>query len=227
MRLQDAGTLLVETYSTVNERIASRVDPVVLIVGVVAGTVTYLNVRRVLRRSDQPVLKRLSGWLFRQARWLPFVERRISKELQKTRRGIEQSIHQYDKEKVFIRELPDGAKSMEEILELADKYESMNTFDVDNGRVSGAVYTDRLDDHLELLTKVFNKYAYSNPLHPDVFPGCRKMEAEVIRMVSNLYHGGSESCGTVQLPFFATVLTPSSDDQRRYRVHNARLPRLP
>lgn len=31
---------------------------------------------------------------------------------------------------------------------------------------------------------MYTDYAFSNPLHPDVFPGVRKMEAEVIRMVS-------------------------------------------
>lgn len=45
--------------------------------------------------------------------------------------------------------------------------------------------------------EVFQRHAFSNPLHPDVFPGARKMEAEIIRMVINLYHGSAEACGTV------------------------------
>ena len=39
--------------------------------------------------------------------------------------------------------------------------------------------------------------AWSNPLHPDSFPGLRKMEAEVVRMACNLFHGDKESCGCV------------------------------
>lgn len=39
---------------------------------------------------------------------------------------------------------------------------------------------------------------WTNPLHPDVFPGVCKMEGEVVRIVAELFHGGPESCGTVR-----------------------------
>lgn len=32
-----------------------------------------------------------------------------------------------------------------------------------------------------------SKFLVSNPLHPDVFPGVRKMEAEVVAMCLDLY----------------------------------------
>lgn len=41
--------------------------------------------------------------------------------------------------------------------------------------------------------------AWTNPLHPDVFPGVRKMEAEVVRMCCTLFHGDQNSCGCVGL----------------------------
>ena len=65
-----------------------------------------------------------------------------------------------------------------------------------NGFVSGAVY--RLDKHLiELLTEVYGLASYTNPLHPDIFPGVCKMEAEVVRQACGLFNGDSNSCGTV------------------------------
>lgn len=68
------------------------------------------------------------------------------------------------------------------------------------GRVSGAVYC--LDAALtRLTTEVYGLASYTNPLHSDVFPGVNKMEAEVVRMTANLFHGGPESCGTVSLFF--------------------------
>uniref|UniRef100_A0A8R1E338 sphinganine-1-phosphate aldolase n=1 Tax=Caenorhabditis japonica TaxID=281687 RepID=A0A8R1E338_CAEJA len=82
-------------------------------------------------------------------------------------------------------------------MELADKYEKYNTFNIEGGRVSGAVYTDRHVEHIQLLGKIYEKYAFSNPLHPDVFPGARKMEAELIRMVLNLYNGPENASGSV------------------------------
>uniref|UniRef100_A0A671XMR9 sphinganine-1-phosphate aldolase n=1 Tax=Sparus aurata TaxID=8175 RepID=A0A671XMR9_SPAAU len=45
--------------------------------------------------------------------------------------------------------------------------------------------------------QVYGDFAWSNPLHPDIFPGVRKMEAEVVRMSCTLFHGGPNSCGTV------------------------------
>lgn len=74
-------------------------------------------------------------------------------------------------------------------------------YDWRKGKVSGAVY---FFDHqlIDLLTKVYGKASYTNPLHPDVFPGICKMEAEVVRITANLFHGGPDACGTVKLRGF-------------------------
>ena len=49
----------------------------------------------------------------------------------------------------------------------------------------------------EVVTEVFSMTAYTNPLNPDVYPGIRKMEAEVVRMTGSLFRGGPEMCGTM------------------------------
>lgn len=60
--------------------------------------------------------------------------------------------------------------------------------------VSGAVYN--FDQRvIDLMTKVYSKTAYTNPLHPDIFPGVCKMEAEVVRMAVHLFNGSSNACG--------------------------------
>jgi len=42
------------------------------------------------------------------------------------------------------------------------------------------------------------KYAWANPLHPQTFPGVRKMEAEIVVMVVDMYHGTDlGACGTM------------------------------
>ena len=38
------------------------------------------------------------------------------------------------------------------------------------------------------MTKVYGMAAWTNPLHPDAFPGIRKMEAEVVRMCCDLFN---------------------------------------
>lgn len=73
----------------------------------------------------------------------------------------------------------------------------------EDGYVSGAVYHGG-EELIKLQTEAFGKFTVANPIHPDVFPGVRKMEAEVVSMVLNLFHappgaagvstaGGSES----------------------------------
>jgi sphinganine-1-phosphate aldolase len=56
----------------------------------------------------------------------------------------------------------------------------------EDGRVSGAVYHGG-SELLDMQTKAIGKFSVSNPIHPDVFPGVRKMEAEVVAMVCNHY----------------------------------------
>jgi hypothetical protein len=78
-------------------------------------------------------------------------------------------------------------------------------YDWRDGFVSGAVYNYN-PDLIKLLTEVYGQASYTNPLHPDVFPGVCKMEAEVVRITANLFHGGSKSCGTVRVYFGADFL---------------------
>lgn len=52
----------------------------------------------------------------------------------------------------------------------------------EDGRVSGAVYHGG-DELLKLQAEAFGQFGVANPIHPDVFPGVRKMEAEVVAMV--------------------------------------------
>lgn len=52
----------------------------------------------------------------------------------------------------------------------------------EDGRVSGAVYHGG-DDMVKLQAEAFRKFSVANPIHPDVFPGVRKMEAEIVAMV--------------------------------------------
>ena len=49
------------------------------------------------------------------------------------------------------------------------------------GKLSGAVYHGG-DDMAGLICSTFERYVVSNPLHPDVFPAVRKMEAEIVAM---------------------------------------------
>lgn len=52
----------------------------------------------------------------------------------------------------------------------------------EDGKVSGAVYHGG-QQLLHLQATAMEMFGVANPIHPDVFPGVRKMEAEVVAMV--------------------------------------------
>ena len=43
------------------------------------------------------------------------------------------------------------------------------------------------DDLSKVIAATFERYAVSNPLHPDVFPSIPKMEAEIVAMCLRMY----------------------------------------
>jgi sphinganine-1-phosphate aldolase len=68
-------------------------------------------------------------------------------------------------------------------VELNDvRYASLGDVNWREGRVSGTVYHGG-KDLTELQCKAYSMFAVTNPLHPGVFPGVRKMESEIVAMV--------------------------------------------
>lgn len=64
----------------------------------------------------------------------------------------------------------------------------------EDGFVSGAVYHGQ-GELLKLQTEAYGKFTVANPIHPDVFPGVRKMEAEVVAMVLSLFNAPQGAAG--------------------------------
>ncbi|KAF4121969.1 sphinganine-1-phosphate aldolase [Geosmithia morbida] len=65
----------------------------------------------------------------------------------------------------------------------------------EDGFVSGAVYHGE-KELMALQTEAFGKFTVANPIHPDVFPGVRKMEAEIVSMVLGLFNAPAGAAGT-------------------------------
>lgn len=73
-----------------------------------------------------------------------------------------------------------------------------------SSKVSGAVYMAG-QEHLDLLLEAYGMYSHTNPLHTDVWPSMRQLEADVIAMTASLLGGQcichlcfqpKECCGT-------------------------------
>ena len=90
--------------------------------------------------------------------------------------------------------LPKEGWSDEQVRGELDKLEAMEHTRWEDGYVSGAVYHGG-SDLVKLQAEAFTKFGVSNPIHPDVFPGVRKMEAEVVAMVLALFNAPPGAAG--------------------------------
>lgn len=165
---------------------------IVVTAGVTLASMTLLD----LYRQRQDVWESALAWVFRMIRSIPYVERKVATQLEQARRDIEKSM--YETEDVGVgplHALPPSGWSSEEVITAATKVLSMGKYDWKNGRISGGAFSGDNDEYSNMLTEVYRLYALSNPLHSDIFPGVRKMEAEVVRMTLDLFHGDADACG--------------------------------
>jgi sphinganine-1-phosphate aldolase len=134
---------------------------------------------------------------FSIAKRLPFLQRKILSELQKTKDSLEEDVMKMNKGQKFIKSLPSKGMSEQEVVRLADDYLKLaEGLPWKDGAISGCVYG--ADKDLEkLTTQIYSRFAWTNPMHADVFPDVRKMEAEVVRWVCTLFRGDEKTCGTM------------------------------
>ncbi|XP_037321312.2 sphingosine-1-phosphate lyase 1 isoform X1 [Pungitius pungitius] len=146
--------------------------------------------------QQESLPSRIKKLCFRLIRKIPFVGANIQSQLNKALVDMSASLCTLKEGMSYTKQLPSKGLSQSQVLDKIREYETLNDVQWEKGCVSGAVYWG--DKSLtSLLVKVYGDFAWSNPLHPDIFPGVRKMEAEVVRMACTLFHGGPNSCGTV------------------------------
>jgi len=90
--------------------------------------------------------------------------------------------------------LPKEGWSAEDVSKELEALANMDHTRWEDGFVSGAVYHGG-DELMKLQTEAFGKFTVANPIHPDVFPGVRKMEAEVVAMVLAMFNAPSGAAG--------------------------------
>ncbi|KAK7692393.1 hypothetical protein QCA50_004018 [Cerrena zonata] len=168
-----------------------------------------LKIQRHLRaRGIVPTLRDGWAWTAQQALLLvlrlPSTKKKVETELGKARLDIEDKLVPKGDAVVRHLSLPEKGNSSEWISDEMVKMdeESKSFTDWRHGKLSGAVYHGG-DDLQKIIVAAFERYCVSNPLHPDVFPAVRKMEAEVVSMCLRMYNnpngagvttsGGTES----------------------------------
>ncbi|KAB5585838.1 pyridoxal phosphate-dependent transferase [Coniochaeta sp. 2T2.1] len=101
--------------------------------------------------------------------------------------------------------LPKEGWSEEAVRSELDTLAKMDHTRWEDGYVSGAVYHGE-EDLMRLQTEAYGKFTVANPIHPDVFPGVRKMEAEIVSMVLNLFNAPPGAAGACTIGGTESIL---------------------
>uniref|UniRef100_A0A8C1MUS4 sphinganine-1-phosphate aldolase n=1 Tax=Cyprinus carpio TaxID=7962 RepID=A0A8C1MUS4_CYPCA len=186
-----------EARSFVNSQCAG-LEPWQIIATTLLSTLGAVWLKGFLFQPES-LTSRVKKQFFKIIRKIPFIGATIQNQLNKALDDMSVSLCTLKEGMSYTKLLPVQGLTHKQLLDKIREYETLSespAVDWAKGKVSGAVYwgDEKLTD---LLVKVYGEFAWSNPLHPDLFPGVRKMEAEVVRMACALFNGGPDSCGTV------------------------------
>ncbi|KAK0448712.1 pyridoxal phosphate-dependent transferase [Armillaria borealis] len=128
---------------------------------------------------------------------LPSMRSKVTQQMDQAKLDIENKLVPKGAEVVRHLSLPEEGKSLEWILAEMDKMDTEleNRGDWRHGKLSGAVYHGG-DDMEKVIVTAYQRYCVSNPIHPDVFPAVRKMEAEIVAMCLRLFNN-PDGAGTM------------------------------
>lgn len=133
------------------------------------------------------------GWMqywYRYLQHFSYVKTRLRKEQKALRLSLEDKLK--DPQRPRIQYLPSEGHSPDSI----KRYVESNFYKESDlwkkGGCSGCVYHGD-EAHLLLLSQVYHSYSVANPLHPEVWPSIRDMEAQIISMTGHLMGLGGEA----------------------------------
>eukprot|EP00112_Aurelia_sp_Birch-Aquarium-sp1_P009240 Seg2040.7 transcript_id=Seg2040.7/GoldUCD/mRNA.D3Y31 product="Sphingosine-1-phosphate lyase 1" protein_id=Seg2040.7/GoldUCD/D3Y31 len=166
------------------------------------------------------IFKWLIGWLFFHEKSLktrilesffsvvkkiPILKGKIKAELDKSLDEMSQMAFPLPENVNYRKKLPEKPLSEGAIDAEIKTMSNMGKYKWDDGHVSGTVYHGG-KDLTTYLTKIYGMFAWSNPLHADIFPDVRKMEAEVVQMCINMFNGNENCCGTMTIGGTESIL---------------------
>lgn len=140
--------------------------------------------------------QRVRSFFFKSIRRLPIIKAMIQRKMKTALDEMEEQSFKAKPNETYRTTLPKKGLSHEEVLNEIALLDDLADVEWSKGYVSGALYYS-CPELTKLTTDVFEKYVWSNPLHVEVFPQIRKMEAEVVQWVVNLFHGDHNACGVM------------------------------
>ncbi len=157
---------------------------------------------------------------------LPFVQAKVQAQVQKSIIELQEKLVPSGPGVTQYTTLPTSGWTAEQVRAELEKLGSMEHTQWEKGRVSGAVYHGG-DELLTLQSEAFKKFGVSNPIHPDVFPGVRKMEAEVVAMVLGLFNAPESGAGvTTSGGTESIIMAVLAARQKAYAERGVRQPEM-
>jgi sphinganine-1-phosphate aldolase len=175
-----------------------------------------------LQQFYKAVYKRLYGLFLK----LPFVQAKVRADVDKAILELEAKLVPSGPGVTKYTALPATGWSADAVREELKKLEEMKHTRWEDGRVSGAVYHGG-DELSDLQGEAFRKFGVSNPIHPDVFPAVRKMEAEVVAMTLSLFNAPDTGAGVTTSGGTESILMAVlAARQKAYHERGVRSPEM-
>lgn len=169
----------------------------------VAVLATFFTLRWAQRKTWDLKAAIMSG-----LRCIPFVDQKIKGELKKMEESLEAKLFSGINSEDICREVPRTEWDVNRIMERLKDVEGSAR----NGKNTGAYYIDNRELD-ELILQVSWLARRTNPLHGDLSPLVRQLEAEIVRMTLSMFKGDEMTVGNV---------TSGGTDSIRHAVFTAR-----
>lgn len=132
--------------------------------------------------------------LYRTFLSLPGIRSKVDKQIASASKELEEKLTGFGPDTNRYRKLPKEPWTTEQLKTELSQLSSMKRTRWEEGKVSGAVYHGG-EELLEIQAEAMKLFSVSNPIHADVFPAVRKMEAEVVAMVLSMFNAPEHAAG--------------------------------
>ena len=175
------------------------------------GTDTYLSIRRNIFA------------IFLRA---PGIRTQVQKQVQEAVSKLEKKLVLQGPGISRYLTLPKEGWTADQVRSELDRLGELRHTRWEDGLVSGAVYHGGLD-LIKLQSEAFEKFIVANPIHPDIFPGVRKMEAEVVAMVLAMFNAPNGAAGVTTGGGTESILMAClSARQKAYKERGVKEPEM-
>ena len=157
---------------------------------------------------------------------IPAVRKKIKKDVLRATDDMEHQLAGLGEGVTRYAQLPIEGWTADQVKAEMSRLNEMEHDRWEDGRVSGAVYFGQ-DELVEVQTDAIKTFMTANPIHPAVWPGVRKMEAEIVAMVLNMFNAPEGAAGVTTSGGTESILMAVlSARQKAYKERGIRHPEM-